>query len=602
MSHNKLFKAISVISAFSIVFSMCSVTAFADEGEIHDTPVVRNGGSASYDNVVVDGATTPAITATGGATVEVSGVVAENPGNTATPNVIVANGSGTNVQVGGNVYTTSEGVAANNGATITIGRDLIVDDTAIVADGRSTVNVGGGIPQSSKGVDANDHSIVNVGGTISATLDKGVKATNGSTVRVNGNIGTSDDHDEYTMNPDVGVYASDGSTVTINGEVNADKKGVEAYAGSRVTVEKDINAVYPAIETDPPTNFGVLMERSDVTVNGSIYSGDYGVEMRYGGDLIVKGDVEGDVCGIALDMQPSNNQDYIVIVEGTVRSEDGYALYVAPPTSQPTEAYATEIAVHKLEASEGKAIGVLGDTTGEMVAVIERAINYIINFQNTDNAGTISNYDTYQGRKTMKKDGSVTISVNDGYYLQGSGDITITPNGDGTFTITMKEGSFGGIDIWVLKKAIDEVTGGGDYIPQDENPNPVSTNPNIVVTNGTTATPVVADGAVTPARTVSFNISDVTPSEMKEAIVNNISATPAGGTLRIETDKVSCLDEAMLQSFADKGNIDIELIFTHNGQRMRIVIPRGTDIRKLIDASGYCGYLRLAELLGYQII
>ncbi|MCR5155152.1 MAG: hypothetical protein K6C96_00545 [Butyrivibrio sp.] len=89
---------------------------------------------------------------------------------------------------------------------------------------------------------------------------------------------------------------------------------------------------------------------------------------------------------------------------------------------------------------------------------------------------------------------------------------------------------------------------------------------------------------------------------MKDAIIENIAATPDDGVLRIETDRVSCLDTAMLQAFAEKGNIDIELIFTYNGQKIRVFIPRGTDISSLLDKDGYCGYLNLAKVLGYIIL
>lgn len=97
---------------------------------------------------------------------------------------------------------------------------------------------------------------------------------------------------------------------------------------------------------------------------------------------------------------------------------------------------------------------------------------------------------------------------------------------------------------------------------------------------------------------MSLNVSELTPAQLQTAVVDNISSTPSGGTLRIETTAASCFDKKMLETFAQKGDIDIEVLFTYGGKKLRVVIPAGYDITKLLDEKGYCGYLRLAEILG----
>ncbi|MBR4668372.1 MAG: hypothetical protein IKO76_06415 [Butyrivibrio sp.] len=104
-----------------------------------------------------------------------------------------------------------------------------------------------------------------------------------------------------------------------------------------------------------------------------------------------------------------------------------------------------------------------------------------------------------------------------------------------------------------------------------------------------------------PARAVSLDIGKVTSAQYKEAVVDNINKTPAGSSLRIETNKVACFDTKMLETFANK-NIDVEVLFPIGGQKFRVVIPKGYDIKKLLDPKGYCGFLRLVSILGAQAV
>ena len=567
MKKNLIFKSVSVMSAFAIVFSLTSVTAYADE----PTHTVIDGNSQTVKPEIIEGNIRVAD--------ENCALEVFNEGE---------------VEVTG--YVELKFTDDNDSSS----------GTAVMADSGSSVKIDKGVGSVIDGISANHGSEVLVNGHLEA--DKiGISAANGSEVQLNGDITQSG----------TGVQASgDETVVSIEGNINASDTGIEAYSDSVVHVAKDIK--------DPDT--GVMIENATVIVEGNICADEAGAIIKNGGELIVKGDISGDEAGVVLDMTDPARSDYAVTVEGTISSEDGYALIIVPPASG-TATSALELVLYKLEASEGKAIGVLypeedadgGDdaddddddlltTSLDPVEVIANAINYIIKFKNKDNAGTITGYDTtyeFIGYKTMKKSGSVEVSVKPGYYLKGSSDVTITRNDNGTYTVKLKEGSFGGIDLRILKEAIEDETG-SDVIIENEDANASdnsgSAASGIVVTNGNDGNVVPVVGGTVPAKTVSLNLSEITPSQMKEAIVNNIASTPEGGVLRIETDSVSCFDEAMLEAFEANGNIDIELIFMHKGQRMRIFIPRGTNIRSLLDEKGYCGYLRLAEILGAQTI
>ncbi len=543
MKKERLFRVIALFTSAVLVFSMTSVTAFATE----TSPVIVHGGERTVDSVVVSDEVEHAVMVTDGGSVEVQGDVIYAPDTTHGTAVWVEDEE-SKVEISGNVGSVANGVLAKNeDAEIYIKGSLEADDVAIVAQNGAMVTIDGSVVQSGDGVEA-----------------------------------TGDD-----------------TSVFIQGDLNAYDTGIVAAGDSLVVVGGSVN----------DTELGARIEGGKVVVGGNMNTDGVGAVLTTGGTLLVGGDVTGDGYGIGFDMShdPSTTgSDYEVVVEGTLKAEDedGYALFLVPPASTPSSEL--HILVYKIEASDGHVVYV-HEGTEEMVETVKNAIDYIIRYQDPDNAGNMSGYeDQYFGEgnsyKTIKKNGSITISLNSDYYIQGSNDITITPNSDGTYSITMKEGSFGGIDIQVLKRAIEEVTGGGGEdpgTPSEENtPAPAA----VVVRNSSVAALSQAPGAVVPARTVSFNVSDVTPEQMKAAIVENIAATPAGGALRIETDQVSCLDAAMLQAFAEKGNIDLELIFTYNGQKMRVVIPRGTDIHRLLDAKGYCGFLRLADLLGFQLV
>ena len=94
----------------------------------------------------------------------------------------------------------------------------------------------------------------------------------------------------------------------------------------------------------------------------------------------------------------------------------------------------------------------------------------------------------------------------------------------------------------------------------------------------------------------------LTDAQYKDAVIKNLSATPAGGLFRLETDRIACFDRAMLEAFAKKGNVDMEVLFPLGGKKLSVMIPAGTDINKLLDDKGYCGFLRLLAILGGEIV
>ena len=113
---------------------------------------------------------------------------------------------------------------------------------------------------------------------------------------------------------------------------------------------------------------------------------------------------------------------------------------------------------------------------------------------------------------------------------------------------------------------------------------------------------LVTDGTEAVTRVAKIDVQQLTTAQYQEAVINNITATPSGTTLRLETNTVSVLDRNIINALEDKPTIDVEIVFTYNGQKYKVIIPRGYDVKSLLDDKGYCGFLRLASILGSQIM
>ncbi len=125
-------------------------------------------------------------------------------------------------------------------------------------------------------------------------------------------------------------------------------------------------------------------------------------------------------------------------------------------------------------------------------------------------------------------------------------------------------------------------------------------------TNAATAVanagPTVLGANREAARAISLKMAKLTDAQYKDAVIKNLSATPAGGLFRLETDRISCFDRAMLEAFAKSSNVDMEVLFPLGGNKLSVMIPAGYDINKLLDNKGYCGFLRLLAILGGEIV
>ncbi len=120
----------------------------------------------------------------------------------------------------------------------------------------------------------------------------------------------------------------------------------------------------------------------------------------------------------------------------------------------------------------------------------------------------------------------------------------------------------------------------------------------IIVTNGAynqDSSPS-SNGNV-PLRVLSLKVAELTPEQYQASIVDSITSMPPGGVLQIEVDTMACLDRTMLNALSSRSDVSMEIVFMSGGKKLRVVIPAGYNIEDLLDEKGYCGFLRLAEIL-----
>ncbi len=172
-------------------------------------------------------------------------------------------------------------------------------------------------------------------------------------------------------------------------------------------------------------------------------------------------------------------------------------------------------------------------------------------------------------------------------------------------------GGSGGTVTVVVDNAVSVVSGGDDNESPQSAPDSSSADPiqgAITVVKASSTTPSLGAGTLSSTgsgriadRAVTFKMSALSDAQYKQAVIANIGATPAGGLFRMETDSISCLDRAMLETFSKK-NIDMQVVFPLGKTKISVVIPAGYDISALLDNKGYCGFLRLLAILKGEVV
>ncbi|MBP3242168.1 MAG: hypothetical protein J6M92_16755 [Oribacterium sp.] len=492
--------------------------------------------------------------------------------------------------------------------------------------------------------DGQSHDVGNVtitdGGTAVTASNEGTVVNVEGSVDASGATESTDSSGHTIYNGATGIQVEGGAEVNVSHDVTGAYEGAWIYSSGTLNVDGDVKATgsdKTVWAWNPET------QSYDIPVNSSY--GD-AISSSWGdANINVKGDVSGVTTGLHIQMDNNDNKPSITI-GGTI-SASGYngrgidIFNHAPNEGESTNAGTfvfddiddvlddlPELTVYEIDAPNPVVVYVTtqdGDVSTEVREKVVNSINYIIKQD-----ASSSEYVIVVSGDNVKttSEGYMTVNINkafnvaadlpDGYTISGGDNVTVTKNSDGmsyTLVLTNERGG-----IYISAKLIPVTTPSGStaYVVEatdnTENNTPTETTPASAANIPTEAVTVVSssaeapaqalpiEGAVAPARSVSVNMTKLTPAQYKEVVVQNVAATPAGTTLRLETDRVSVFDRTMIEAIASNPTIDVEVLFTYNGQKFRVVIPAGYDVRTLLDSNGYCGFLRLAALLGSQTV
>ncbi len=549
--------------------------------------------------------------------------------------------SNSEVTVEGTITSTGTAISAYSNSKVS--SDDINSKGGVYAS-NSTVSTGD-IKSENTGVNANN-SKVSTGNVTSTGGSTAVTAWNNSAVNVNGNVDASGVY-TYTDSTGAerysgasGVSASSDSSVTVSGNVVGGSEGVSIRDGAKLTVEGNVTAT----GTDQTVNtWNEETKAYDIKKNTSYGTGVYS---DGDADILIKGDVTSVTTPIAVSLDNDDKHGSITIL-GTIAAS-GEKTYSGISISNPDAEHdgfdfddktdilddIPEITIYAIDSKYPTPISASASIKGEdgktthasgVYQAVREAINYIIKQEDESNKNygiTVSgenikhndaiNYDTVNVNKAFQV---AAKSLPGEYTISAGENVSVVENSDGTYTLTLTNNR-GGINIKAVLRPVTvtktddkgNVTEEVEYVAEVQSvstpsyADPAKAPEGAIVIASTPAAAASAETAAIsgtkPAITASFDLGKVTPMQFKNAIIENVAAAPASGAFNIETDRVSCFDSKMIQAFAARPDIDVNVVFTYGGKKLKVVIPAGYDVSKLLDENGYCGFLRLLALLG----
>ena len=471
--------------------------------------------------------------------------------------------------------------------------------------------------------------------------DPAVNVSNGSEVTINGNITAG-----------IGGYEQDAINVN-NGKVIVD-------AANPVTVEgtdHGVNAVNSEVYVDGSVtggSFGLAVHESNVTVTKNVNATGQQVtvtERQKDGtykpiDVTTAGtgifstsgniEVQGNVYAVdrAVEIFVSDSEEIKktnLVVEGTVVSGEGTGIYIYDPEdSKLTDkdqilARIPDITVYEIQP-EGYSMPIYSyfsnateEVNNEVRQTVLESVNYIIKSDKDLGVSFLDGVQAGEKYNTVNYNKKFTVqaALNDNQMLTAGSNVIVKEIGGGKYELTLLS-LRGGINIKAILRPVPVVTNEEPAAKEEEKTpevvyeiqvqeatpayaDPAQAPAGAITVSAPAAAPTAEVAAISgdkPASMVSLNLGKVTPIQYRELVVQNVATAPANGAFNIETDRVSYFDRNMINALAARSDIDVNVVFMYAGKRMKVTIPAGYDVKTLLDANGYCGFLRLMAILG----
>lgn len=453
----------------------------------------------------------------------------------------------------------------------------------------------------------NEGTIINVEGTVDASGVKEYKDIDGNT-RYSGSTG---------------VISYDGGTVNVTGNVIGGSSGASVSSNGSLNVEGNV--------TSTGTDYTVHdwnKETQKFDIPNNTVKGD-GFWTDGDGSINISGNVNGVTCGIKINPDNDDSKGSIIVgrtISSSDESEYGIDIFQFGSNREGID-YDNiedfmddipEITIYEIASEQPLYVGCTtkdSSNAKDKYYAVANAINYIVKTDleaktNYDLKVTgttpVSEFDTVHLNQAF----TAAANLPDGYEITGGDNVSVSKNTDGTFTLTLTNPK-GGIYVTARLIPVTNDDGSTSYVVETDSSSNTDSAVNssaqapvgaIVIANTSASAETAAAAAAISgdkaARMVSFDMSKVTPVQYKESIISNVAAAPQGGAMNIETDRVACLDSKMIAAIASRPDIDVNVVFTYGGKKLKVTIPAGYDVSKLLDEYGYCGFLRLMSILG----
>ena len=495
-------------------------------------------------------------------------------------------------------------VNATHPSDVTTHVDITVSPTTSPSYGDATVTVNGNISATS------DQTALSVNCDATQTTDNGSEADNLTVVI-----------DNKTVSSQTVTTQNGTTTVTTGTAIVAD--GTSNVVGSNTTIVGDIvnnGEGDIVINARSNSNIDTVQANStgDISIVGNV--GDV-VNTSESGSVYISGDVEGTIrsSGTAT----IKNDNGVVIATGNVTvindtiSEnqiDGTTsnLFVYKVVDSNDDNETVDVNPHYIIMISGVDNIRLGTPTTKDGSTT---------YDYTDGLNIVTNTASANGRSNLPAScnyadagQTITFYVPDGYdhYFSVKAEYIR----DGYYVLTVPEGGGVTIEAWmrqVIEDTISSETGTPATIV-DEDPSAGSTPTytgdtgsvdgiDFISTDAGLALPTTELGdAVAATLSVSLDMSKITPVQFRDAVTTTIGRAPVGGVAVIETSEVATLDSNMIAAMQTRPDVEYVIVFKHDGFKKKVVIPAGYDYSLLLDENGYCGFLRLAALLGFTYL
>lgn len=469
------------------------------------------------------------------------------------------------------------------------------------------------------------------GNPVGTETESAVKATEGATVFVEGDKITSEstgieadgsivlasgDYDTYekkdnVSGKDAGIKATNGSTVAVNGNVEGADAIINDGTGL-IVVEGDVRGTSGA---------GFVVESAPG---------------KTGGIVIVDGQIGSD--------QPMSNPSKIILINGNnygsyadyssvgrkeIKDENGQVIKVEYDYEKIAQAivdsfptfYAREY--NGVSIQQNYSISESGMSTSTfyeqyLTGQYNDKTHFIIGVDTSENSNysILGGYeeDMYKNYGLYTITGSTGLKVelkDDRYTITGGENATVIDNGDNTYTVKIK-GWHGGINITAVLKPVTipvAVNNGSDaqYVAATESQEPEFVDLPVLFATFSIENPddlpevlgASRDGGIVestkPVVTVKAN-GNLTALQYKRAFIDTVKSAPQGAIVRLETSASYCIDKMMMEALAARADLTLEVTFPVNHEKTTVVVPAGYDHMSLLDENGYCGFLYLASV------